>query len=124
RFVHRRAVAEVFLTDCIPCDTPDTFVLGAQWPRLHAFYRSGTGRYDTMLIVETLRQATIYLAHTRYRVPLGHPFVMHTLRVDASVEALTIGDRPAELTIEARVGDRIHRGGMLVRFSVTYICRL
>lgn len=124
RFVHRRAVAEVFLTDCIASDAPDTFVLGAQWPRLHGFYRSHTRRHDTMLLVETLRQATIYLAHTRYRVPLGHPFVMHTLRVDATPERLLIGDRPAELTINADVGDRIHRNGTLAQFSVTYVCRI
>ncbi|WP_068166705.1 ScbA/BarX family gamma-butyrolactone biosynthesis protein [Rhodococcus phenolicus] len=124
RFVHRRAVAEVFLTDCVASEAPDDFVLGAQWPRLHGYYRSQTGRYDTMLLVETLRQATIYLAHTRYRVPLGHPFVMHTLRVDATPHALAIGDRPAEVTIEAHVGDQIYRGNILARFSVTYVCSI
>ncbi|MGW0023615.1 ScbA/BarX family gamma-butyrolactone biosynthesis protein [Rhodococcus sp. NPDC003383] len=124
RFVHRRSVAEVFLTDCVATDTVDHFTLGAQWPRSHSFYRSHNGRYDTMLMVETLRQATIYLAHTRYRVPLGHPFVMHTLRVDATPHALSIDDRPAEVTIEAQVGDHFYRGNMLARFSVTYVCRI
>ncbi len=124
RFVHRRAVAEVFLTDCVASNTPDNFTLGAQWPRLHSYYRSHTGRYDTMLLVETLRQATIYLAHTRYRVPLGHPFVMHTLRVDTTAHTPTIGDRPAEVTIDAHVGDQIYRGNTLARFSVTYVCSI
>ncbi|MCF8785612.1 ScbA/BarX family gamma-butyrolactone biosynthesis protein [Rhodococcus ruber] len=119
RYVHRQSVSEVFLTDCTSVGVAHRFLLGAQWPRLHGFYRTETGRYDAMLIAETLRQTAIYLGHTQYRVPLGHPFVMQTLRVDAAVDALAIGAGAAEVVLDASLDDPVYRGGLLSQFDLT-----
>lgn len=121
RYVHRQSVSEVFLTDCTSAGADHRFLLGAQWPRLHGFYRTETGRYDTMLIAETLRQTAIYLGHTQYRVPLGHPFVMQTLRVDAAVQALAIGTGAAEVVLDACLEDPVYRGGLLSQFDLTVV---
>ncbi|QRI77646.1 MULTISPECIES: ScbA/BarX family gamma-butyrolactone biosynthesis protein [Rhodococcus] len=121
RYVHRQSVSEVFLTDCTSVGADHRFLLGAQWPRLHGFYRTETGRYDTMLIAETLRQTAIYLGHTQYRVPLGHPFVMQTLRVDAAVHALAIGTGAAEVVLDACLEDPVYRGGLLSQFDLTVV---
>ncbi|KOS57760.1 ScbA/BarX family gamma-butyrolactone biosynthesis protein [Rhodococcus sp. GXMU-t2271] len=121
RYVHRQSVSEVFLTDCTSVGVAHRFLLGAQWPRLHGFYRTDTGRYDAMLIAETLRQTAIYLGHTQYRVPLGHPFVMQTLRVDAAVDALAIGAGAAEVVLDASLDDPVHRGGLLSQFDLTVV---
>lgn len=121
RYVHRQSVSEVFLTDCTSVGVAHRFLLGAQWPRLHGFYRTETGRYDAMLIAETLRQTAIYLGHTQYRVPLGHPFVMQTLRVDAAVDALAIGAGAAEVVLDASLDDPVYRRGLLSQFDLTVV---
>ena len=123
RFVHRQAIAEVYITDCVP-DGDGRFRVGAQWPRLHAFYRTCSGHYDTMLLPETIRQCAIYLAHVRYAVPLDYKFTMQSMRVDASVDLLTIGSRPAEVTIDTRVTETARRQGILAAFTVTFEFRM
>jgi 2-oxo-3-(phosphooxy)propyl 3-oxoalkanoate synthase len=117
RHVHRQAVAEVFLTDCVRGPGPDRFVLGAQWPRLHGFYRGSSGRYDPMLLAETLRQCVIYLAHTRYRVSLGQRFVMQAIEITAESEHLVIGARAAEVAVTAVVSDVRRRGSQVTALS-------
>jgi hypothetical protein len=121
RYVHRQSVTEVFLTDCVPVSGPGRFVLGAQWPRLHGFYRTRAGRYDTMLLAETLRQCVIYLAHTRYRVPLRHPFVMQTLEITAELERLRIGTEAAEVTVTVTVSDVRRRGSQVSGLSAALV---
>lgn len=118
RFVHRQAIAEVYLTDCVSLDDGH-FLVGAQWPRLHAFYRTCTGRYDTMLLAETVRQCAIYLAHIRYAVPLHYKFTMQRMQVDADVDLLTVGSSSAEVVIDARVTGTSRRHGILSAFTVT-----
>lgn len=123
RFVHRQAVAEVFLTDCL-AHGDNRFLIGAQWPRLHAFYWSCTGRYDTMLLAETLRQCAIYLAHVRYGVTLRSKFTMQRMQVDAAVDLLTIGSHSAEVDIAASVTVTDRRDGKLSAFTVAVDFRI
>lgn len=119
RFVHRQAISEVYLTDCVQTREADRFQLGAQWPRLHAFYRTSSGRHDTMLMAETARQCAIYLAHLHYHVPLGHKFTMQRMQVHSNLDMLTIGPDAAEITIDAQVADLAYRRGRLAAFTVT-----
>ncbi|WP_158289189.1 ScbA/BarX family gamma-butyrolactone biosynthesis protein [Rhodococcus sp. SMB37] len=114
RYVHRQSVSEVFLTDCVTDSQPDRFVLGAQWPRVHAFYRGQAGRYDPMLLAETLRQCVIYLAHTRYRVSLRQHFVMQTIEIDAELDRLGIGAGAAEVAVTVVVSDVRRRGSQVI----------
>ncbi|MFC0448090.1 ScbA/BarX family gamma-butyrolactone biosynthesis protein [Rhodococcus jostii] len=118
RYVHRQSVSEVFLTDCVPLPGPDRFVVAAQWPRLHGFYRARGGCYDTLLLAETLRQTAIYLGHTRYRVPLPNRFVMQHLQVSAVPDALEVGDAAADVIVEVAVSGHAYRGGALSSFRV------
>lgn len=118
RFVHRQSVSEVYLTDGVPHGEAGRFRLGAQWPRQHAFYRTCTDRYDTMLLAETVRQCAIYLGHRHYAVPMGHPFTMQTMRVEAALDRLTIGPSAAEVVIDARVTEHARRQGRLSAFGV------
>lgn len=118
RFVHRQSVSEVYLTDGVPLGDAGRFRLGAQWPRLHAFYRTCTDRYDTLLLAETVRQCAIYLGHRHYGVPLGHPFTMQTMRVEATLDRLAIGSGAAEVVIDARVTEHARRGSRLSAYSV------
>ncbi|MEV6481661.1 ScbA/BarX family gamma-butyrolactone biosynthesis protein [Streptomyces sp. NPDC051576] len=84
QLVHRASVTEVFLTDGAQV-AADRFLVGAQWPRQHAFHHPDeSGHIDFMLLAETLRQAGIFLIHRFYDVPLNHHFVFKSLdlRVD------------------------------------------
>ncbi|WP_257890395.1 ScbA/BarX family gamma-butyrolactone biosynthesis protein [Rhodococcus sp. USK10] len=118
RYVHRQAVAEVFLTDCVELPEPNGFAVAAQWPRLHGFYRVRDGLYDPMLLGETLRQAAIYLAHSRYRVPLNRRFIMHDLHVRAHLDALKVGAAAADVTATATLSDLVYGGEALSSFRV------
>ncbi|NMM91638.1 hypothetical protein B2J88_46375 [Rhodococcus sp. SRB_17] len=118
RLVHRRSVAEVFVTECISTEIQDTFVLGAQWPRAHTFYESVAGRHDTMLLAETLRQSAIYLAHTRYRVSLTSRFVMQRIQVKARTDLLLIGPYPSDVRIDATVSEILRSGNTLKQFTI------
>lgn len=118
RLVHRHSIAEVFVTECLSMSEADRFVLGAQWPRIHPFYNATAGRYDTMLLAETLRQSAIYLAHTRYRVSLSDRFVMQRIRIHSDLERLVIGDSAAGVQIDAVVSDVLRKGGKLSKYSV------
>ncbi|ABM06691.1 putative A-factor biosynthesis repeat family protein [Paenarthrobacter aurescens TC1] len=71
--VHRRAIAEVFVTDSAPGPPGRTFV-GVQIPRGHRMNR-GSGRAAAVLVLEALRQASIYVAHTELSVPADMVFV-------------------------------------------------
>jgi hypothetical protein len=76
RLVHRSAISEVLLTGAARTGT-DAYDVAVQWPRGHAFHRpDAEGRVDPLLILETVRQTAIYLAHTHYDIPLGDPFSM------------------------------------------------
>jgi hypothetical protein len=109
----------VFLTECISTDIPDTFVIGAQWPRAHSFYESVNNRPDIMLLAETLRQAAIYLAHTRYRTPLTSRFVMQRLRVEISSKTTRNGKAPSDVRIDAVVSRILRAHSALTQFTVT-----
>lgn len=118
RYVHRQSIAEVFLTDCAELPEPNRFALAAQWPRSHSFYRAKNGRYDPMLLAETLRQAAIYLTHTRYRAPLNRRFIMQNMHVHAHLDALRVGRSAADVTADVTLSGLVYRGAMLSSFRI------
>ncbi|MFI0923324.1 ScbA/BarX family gamma-butyrolactone biosynthesis protein [Streptomyces sp. NPDC021012] len=104
RFVHRASVTEVFLTDATVAG-PDRFLVGAQLPRNHALYRpERTGQCDFMLLVETVRQAGIFLSHRFHDVPLGHHFIFKALSLHISdPAALRVGCGPLGAVLDVKV---------------------
>ncbi|MCK2216184.1 hypothetical protein MF672_020615 [Actinomadura sp. ATCC 31491] len=87
RLVHRTAVTEVLITG-FRADGPDRYLLGAQWPLCHRFYRTVHGRHDPFLLVESVRQAGLLIGHAGYGVPAGHAFVMDHLAFEIPADAL------------------------------------
>ncbi|WP_051845627.1 ScbA/BarX family gamma-butyrolactone biosynthesis protein [Streptomyces globisporus] len=104
RFVHRASVTEVFLTDAVVAGA-DRFLVGAQLPRNHALYRpETTGQCDFMLLVETVRQAGIFLSHRYHDVPLGHHFIFKALSLRISdPAALRVGCGPLAVVLDVKV---------------------
>lgn len=73
--VHRRAVSEVYLTDCRSAGH-DTFAVGAHLPRAHRYYNDlMVDQHDVMILFEVCRQAGILIAHTHYGVPVDWAFI-------------------------------------------------
>ncbi|CAM5429115.1 lactone biosynthesis protein [Streptomyces tanashiensis] len=104
RFVHRASVTEVFLTDAVVAGS-DRFLVGAQLPRNHALYRpEETGQCDFMLLVETVRQAGIFLSHRYHDVPLGHHFIFKALSLRiGDPAALRVGCGPLAVVLDVKV---------------------
>ncbi|MFI1654122.1 ScbA/BarX family gamma-butyrolactone biosynthesis protein [Streptomyces sp. NPDC020472] len=104
RFVHRASVTEVFLTDAVVAGA-DRFLVGAQLPRNHALYRpETTGQCDFMLLVETVRQAGIFLSHRYHDVPLGHHFIFKALSLRiGDPAALRVGCGPLAVVLDVKV---------------------
>ncbi|MEP9391480.1 ScbA/BarX family gamma-butyrolactone biosynthesis protein [Gordonia sp. VNQ95] len=111
--VHRCAVSEVFVTSLArPYPRGDTdFVVGAQLPRMHAYYGdhlgAQAGHHDPLIVMEVARQASIALTHTYFDVPLDSAFLVRTFNgLAAPGSAWEIGRAPADLDIAVRVANR------------------
>jgi hypothetical protein len=105
--VHRSAVAEVFVTDVVERE-PDTFDCGVQWPRRHILYRAPDDSIDGSLVVETIRQLTIAVAHVGYRVPGDSRFLMTGMRYAVDTDRVPTSAAPPELIGRVRV-DAVRR---------------
>ncbi|WP_190112748.1 ScbA/BarX family gamma-butyrolactone biosynthesis protein [Streptomyces cinnamoneus] len=98
--VHKAAATEVLLTDARRL-AEDRFAVAALWPRDRFLTHRGSGGHaDPMLLVETVRQTTIFLSHRFYGVPADRPFVLCDLGFDLD-EPLPSGDgSPLPLTLD------------------------
>lgn len=96
--VHRRAISEVFLTGVERCSDSE-FRVFAQWPRWHVFYGTEDGTVDSAMVIETLRQLTVLIAHAELGVPLGHQFLMPTMSVTVSPGAFLPPSVPADVKV-------------------------
>lgn len=102
-FVHRAGVGEVFLTDGARLDEQRVRI-AAQWPRSHALYHpDAAGGTDPMLLIETVRQASIYTAHRFQGVPLTQRFIFRALDVQIDdPAALQTGSAPLSVLLDGR----------------------
>jgi hypothetical protein len=101
QLVHRAAVSEVFITDARRGGRG--YQVAAQWPRDHTLYHPDAAGYaDPLLCAETVRQALVYLAHTRGGIPLGHRFIGRALGFALSRPELTLtGSAPLSVRLDA-----------------------
>ncbi|MFD7667151.1 ScbA/BarX family gamma-butyrolactone biosynthesis protein [Streptomyces sp. NPDC059788] len=122
QYVHRTAVSEVFLTDWRRAGT-DGWVVSAQWPRAHSFYGPVDGLHDPVLLVETMRQASILLSHVAHGVPLDHPIIWQDLHYSLVPEALRVTGTPAEIELHITDHDLVYRGKRLASARQLYRVR-
>ncbi|MFD3420924.1 ScbA/BarX family gamma-butyrolactone biosynthesis protein [Streptomyces decoyicus] len=118
--VHREAVCEVFLTDSAQVG-PDSFLVGAQLPRVHSFYSDfllAPRHYDPLLLAEVCRQSSILLAHEYFGVALNRKFILNysNLRV-IDRPGLRVGETPGKSVVDATITDRKFRGTEIVGFA-------
>ncbi|OIK23571.1 hypothetical protein VT52_031815 [Streptomyces malaysiense] len=117
-YVHRAALAEVFLTGWQET-AADTFHVTAQWPRFHSFYADETGLYDPMLLCETIRQTFPLLAHAAYGMPMGYALSWSRFQYSVNPQEMDIRQRPAELELRVRCHDIKRQRSVPTRMSMT-----
>jgi len=117
--VHRAAVSEVFVTDlCITGET--TFQVGAQWPRAHSFFGPKARLHDPMLLAETIRQATLAIAHQVFDVPRNANFVLQEMSFTIEESGLLLEGRPADVVLIGAAHDIRRRGDVLAGMRLEY----
>lgn len=118
--VHRAALGETFVTDAISV-TEDEFLCGAQLPRSHAYYgdmRHRPRHFDTLLVLETVRQAVMLGAHEYYGLPVDFRFILTHNRIEIpSWAPLLIGARPADLAMDIKVTNKKIKDGVVAALS-------
>ncbi|MEV0243514.1 ScbA/BarX family gamma-butyrolactone biosynthesis protein [Streptomyces sp. NPDC050674] len=98
---HRTTETDVFPTRWTRIS--DTrFRFTAHWPAAHPFFGPVDDRHqDPMVVGETLRQASMVLAHAEFGAPADTHFVMWdlTVRLDPSALLLTDAAEPVEVDV-------------------------
>lgn len=117
--VHRRAVAEVFVTD-YRFDTEGAYEVGVQLPPAHRIFDTSSGRTDPLGVAEAFRQTVVLLCHTRYQIPTHYSFLMETFSVDMlSSQAVAATSSP--LTFHLTVDNLTYRDDAVSGISVSGI---
>ena len=106
QLVHKAAVEQVLVTDFLDLGQWE-FACAGQAPRAHAYFNDTlSDSYDTLMLLESGRQAFIRAVHELVGVPRTSQFVFSEL--DMSVrdrEILRVGAEPAMLVWQARLSD-------------------
>ncbi|MEU3744723.1 MULTISPECIES: ScbA/BarX family gamma-butyrolactone biosynthesis protein [Streptomyces] len=120
-FVHRADPADIFPTDWTRL-TENRFSVSARWPAAHPFFSPVAGdRHDPVLVAETIRQATMLVAHAELGVPLDEQFVMWGLGYTADPEALAVGGRSSDIAVDLVCSDVVRRGSGLRSMRATLV---
>jgi len=121
--VHRESASEVFITD-LRVTGFNTFLVGTRWPGSHSFYGPTTRHsHDPMLLLESLRQAGLLIAHVAFEVPIDHKFITHEKRFDIAPEGLrTNGSKPVDVLVEVTAQDIRRRGRGFAGMLFEYRC--
>ncbi|MEG8276329.1 ScbA/BarX family gamma-butyrolactone biosynthesis protein [Streptomyces sp. AHA2] len=99
------------------------FRFTAYWPAAHPFFGPVDERHqDPMIVGETLRQASMVLAHAEFGAPLDTRFVMWDLAVgtDPAALALSEADEPVEIDVECSEIRRRGRGLASMRTTMEF----
>lgn len=110
RLAHRTRASDVFPVDWGRL-SEDRFRVTAHWPDDHVFFGPVDDRHqDPMIVGETLRQASMALAHAEYGAPEDTHFVMWDLEVAMDPSALRRADAAEPVTVDVVCSEIRRRG--------------
>lgn len=95
--VRKSVEEEALVTGWRPL-TEASQLVTARWPREHGFYVEG-GRYSSLLLTESLRQALALLTHTVHDIPLTHRLGWEQIRSTVDPGALSTGSGAGEVEL-------------------------
>ncbi|MFD3662544.1 ScbA/BarX family gamma-butyrolactone biosynthesis protein [Streptomyces sp. NPDC058659] len=120
-FVHRADPADIIPTGWTQL-TENRFSISARWPATHPFFSPVAGdRHDPVLVAETIRQATMLVAHAELGVPVDDQFVMWGLNYAADPEALAVDGLSSDVTVDLVCSDLTRRGGSIRNLRTTMV---
>ncbi len=122
---HRVRGEDTFPVEWRPLDGRDRFAVRATWPTDHPFFtpvrRGGERCHDPLLVVETLRQATMALLHSVHGLPLTRHILLSEISLTCDPAGLAVaGDEP---DIEIRFTELALRGDQLTEMLVEWTVR-
>ncbi|MER7951734.1 ScbA/BarX family gamma-butyrolactone biosynthesis protein [Streptomyces sp. NPDC096079] len=120
-FVHRADPADIIPTGWTAV-TENRFSVSAHWPAAHPFFSPVAGdRHDPLLVAETIRQATMLVAHAEFGVPVEDQFVMWGLHYTADADALAVSGLSSDVSLDIVCSDVGIRRGRLVDLRTTVV---
>ncbi|MEX0173273.1 ScbA/BarX family gamma-butyrolactone biosynthesis protein [Streptomyces sp. LMG1-1-1.1] len=120
-FVHRADPADIIPTGWTQLGD-DRFSVTAHWPATHPFFSPVAGdRHDPVLVAETIRQATMLVAHAELGVPVEDQFVMWGLHYTADPDALAVDGLSSDITLDVVCSELGSRGGRLGNLRTTVV---
>ncbi|MFE9042742.1 ScbA/BarX family gamma-butyrolactone biosynthesis protein [Streptomyces sp. NPDC012421] len=120
-FVHRSDPADIIPTGWTQL-RENRFSVSAAWPATHPYFSPvGGDRHDPILVAETIRQATMLVAHAELGVPVDSQFVLWDLSYDAEPDALALDAGGADVTIDVILSDVRGRGRGLRALRTTTV---
>ncbi|MFJ8592220.1 ScbA/BarX family gamma-butyrolactone biosynthesis protein [Streptomyces sp. NPDC093598] len=116
---HRTTEQDVFPTRWTRIS--DTrFRFTAHWPAAHSFFGPVDDRHqDPMVVGETLRQASMVLAHAEFGAPADTHFVMWDLTVRVDPSALLLADAAEPVEVDVVCSEIRRRGSGLHSMRTT-----
>jgi hypothetical protein len=116
---HRTTEADVFPTRWRRI-SETRFRFTAHWPAAHAFFGPVDDRHqDPMVVGETLRQASMVLAHAEFGAPADTHFVMWDLTVHTDPSALLLADAAEPVDVDVVCSEIRRRGRGLSSMRTT-----
>jgi hypothetical protein len=112
-------VSEVLITDMSALND-NIFEVGARWPRSHSFFEPRAGIHNPMLLVETVRQAGMAIAHKFYGVPRAEKIVWQDVTYTVEEDGLRFDDADAELTLFVGAYEIRRRGARVAGMRLEY----
>lgn len=113
QLIRRIHASDVFVTN-LRVLGEDTFEVTARWPAEHCFYGPVSGRHDPLLMLETVRQAGLLIAHFAYEIPREHKFITNDKQFDVVPAGFrTNGDEDVDVVITVTMHDIKRRGKRL-----------
>lgn len=116
---HRTTETDVFPTRWKRI-TENRFRFTARWPASHPFFGPVDDRHqDPMMVGETLRQASMVLAHAEFGAPADTHFVMWDLSVHTDPSAMLLAEAAEPVEIDVVCSEIRRRGRGLAGMRTT-----
>jgi hypothetical protein len=121
--VHRTKIEDVFAVGWKRLGEAHFSVL-ARLPHNHGYFAPTADRtYDMLLLIETMRQASIMVSHSGLGVPLDHHFMLSKLEISCHPERLAMAREPVETEIDVALPEVKYRSGQAIGFTCLWTMR-
>ncbi|MBC2905603.1 ScbA/BarX family gamma-butyrolactone biosynthesis protein [Streptomyces cupreus] len=123
RLVHRTHRKDVLPTGITKLDDGH-YTVSTQWPADHRRFTDEQGNFLPSLVIESIRQAVILVAHDGLGVPLGHQFLVSSAHHRVDPSRLLAPDAPARLDLDVSIHDLKHRRGIPSSLQARVVLRV